>query len=125
MQPLSGSPVIDAGNDSVTNFLTYDQRLSPRLSGAHVDIGAVERQFSAPPGKPLVLANVRRFNGEFQFAFTNAPNVDFTALTSTNLALPLTNWAALGNVTEISSGQYQFTDTTATNRAQFYRVVSP
>ncbi|HWV98796.1 MAG TPA: right-handed parallel beta-helix repeat-containing protein [Candidatus Acidoferrum sp.] len=125
MQPLSGSPVIDAGTDSVTNFLTYDQRVSLRLSGAHVDIGAVEKQFSAPAAQPLVLKNVRRLNNQFQFAFTNAPNVDFTALSSTNLALPLTNWAALGNVTEISSGQYQFTDTSATNHAQFYRVVSP
>jgi hypothetical protein len=125
MQPLSGSPVIDAGTDSVTNFLTYDQRSSPRLSGAHVDIGAVERQFTTPATRPLVLKDVTRFTNEFQFAFTNAPNVDFTALSSTNLALPLTNWMALGNVTEISSGQYQFTDTSATNRAQFYRVVSP
>jgi hypothetical protein len=71
------------------------------------------------------LTNVRQSTNQLQFAFTNAPNVDFTALTSTNLALPRTNWRALGNVTEISSGHYQFTDTSATNSAQFYRVVSP
>lgn len=125
MQPLPGSPVIDAGTDSVTSFLTFDQRLSSRLSGAHVDLGAVEKQFSAPASQPLVLKNLTRFNQEFQFAFTNAPNVDFTVLTSTNLALPLTNWKVLGRVTETSSGQYQFTDTSATNQPQFYRVVSP
>lgn len=90
-----------------------------------MDIGAVEVQFSAPASRPPVLKNVRRFNNELQFAFTNAPNADFTALTSTNLSLPLINWRALGNVTEISSGQYQFTDSSATNHVQFYRVVSP
>jgi hypothetical protein len=71
------------------------------------------------------LTHVRHSTNQLQFAFTNAPNVHFTALTSTNLALPRSNWRELGDVTEISSGQYQFTDTSATNGAQFYRVVSP
>jgi hypothetical protein len=51
---------------------------------------------------------------------------DFTALTATNLALPLTNWTVLGSIPEISPGQFQFTDPGATNSPQrFYRVVSP
>jgi hypothetical protein len=46
---LAGSPAIDAGDDSVLSsplFLTTDQRGPgfPRLSGAHVDIGAFEFQ---------------------------------------------------------------------------------
>lgn len=125
MQPLSGSPVIDAGNDSVTNFLTSDQRVSPRLSGAHVDIGAVEMLFNTQSGPLPSLKNFTYSGNGFQFSFAGTPSADFTALTATNPALPLTNWTALGNITEISSGQYQFTDTTATNPAQFYRVVSP
>jgi len=125
MQPLSGSPVIDAGNDAVTNSLTYDQRISLRLSGAHVDIGAVEVQFNGSANVPFLVKNVTRSGNQLQFSFTNAPYVDFTALTSTNLALPPANWTPLGNVTEISPGHYQFTDPSATNRAQFYRVVSP
>ena len=40
MPPLAGSPAIDAG--IVIAGLTTDQRGYPRLSGAHVDIGAVE-----------------------------------------------------------------------------------
>ena len=44
MPPLPGSPAIDAGDDSVTNFLATDQRGFPRKSGAHVDIGSVEVQ---------------------------------------------------------------------------------
>jgi hypothetical protein len=38
------SSSIDAGTDSVTSFLTTDQRGLPRKSGSHVDIGAVEVQ---------------------------------------------------------------------------------
>ena len=103
--------------------MSYDQRVLLRLSGAH--IGAVEKQFNPPASEPPLLTSVRRINNGFQFAFTNAPVLDFTALTSTNLSVPLTNWTVLGNVTETSLGQYQFTDTSATNSAQFYRVVSP
>jgi hypothetical protein len=44
MPPLAGSPAIDAGDDAVASFLPTDQRGYPRLSGAHVDIGAVESQ---------------------------------------------------------------------------------
>jgi hypothetical protein len=44
MPPMADSPVIDVGDDEVTNFLATDQRGYPRLSGAHVDIGAVEAQ---------------------------------------------------------------------------------
>ncbi len=46
-EPLSGSPAIDAGDDSVTGIpfeLAYDQRGAgfPRKYGTHVDIGAIE-----------------------------------------------------------------------------------
>src|SRR5439155_23762631 len=39
MALLTGSPAIDAGDDTLTGT---DQRGFPRLSGAHVDIGAFE-----------------------------------------------------------------------------------
>ncbi|MBI5774529.1 MAG: SBBP repeat-containing protein, partial [Verrucomicrobia bacterium] len=42
MPPLSGSPALDAGDDSATNSFATDQRGFTRLTGAHVDIGAVE-----------------------------------------------------------------------------------
>ncbi len=128
MPPLPGSPAIDAGDDDVTNFFTVDERGYLRLSGAHVDMGAVEAQY-APSNNPPLL-NASRHNtsgpGSFQFSFTNAADADFTVLASTNLALPLTNWTILGNIPEITPGQYQFGDTGMTNWSQrFYRVVSP
>ncbi len=51
MPPLPGSPAIDAGDDSVANFLATDQRGSgfPRVAGKHVDIGAVETDYAVSP----------------------------------------------------------------------------
>ena len=131
MPPLTGSPVIDAGTDTVTNFLTTDQRGYARWSGAHVDIGAVEVQFAAvPPNNQPRIRNAIWFSAggsnAFQFAFTNVADADFTAFACTNVARPLANWTVLGNISEISPGRYQFTDPSATNYPQrFYRVVSP
>ena len=44
MLPLPGSPAIDAGSNSLASALKTDQRGLPRVSGAAVDIGAVEVQ---------------------------------------------------------------------------------
>jgi hypothetical protein len=52
--------------------------------------------------------------------------MSFTAYGTTNLVLAFTNWARLGSVTEISSGQFQFTDSGGSgNQERFYRVTSP
>jgi hypothetical protein len=65
-------------------------------------------------------------NGAFQFTFTNSVGAVFGVLASTNLTLPLSNWIALGGVTETAPGQFQFTDLQATNAPQrFYRLRSP
>ena len=64
--------------------------------------------------------------GAFQFSFTNVPGAAFTALAATNPSLPLSNWTVLGPVTEVSPGQFTFTDPGATShRQRFYRVRSP
>jgi hypothetical protein len=82
---------------------------------------------SVPVRTPPALTGVTTpAAGLFQFAFTNSVGALFGVLTTTNLALPMTNWTVLGGVTEISLGQFQFTDPQATNAAQrFYRVFSP
>jgi hypothetical protein len=64
-------------------------------------------------------------NGSFQFSFTNIAGAQFNALMATNVALPGSNWAAAGAVTEISPGHFQCADPQATNSPQrFYRVRS-
>jgi len=81
----------------------------------------------APTPMAILLTNAKKLpNGAFQFGFTNTPGAVFSALAATNVALPLSNWTALTGVTEISSGQFQFTDTQATNYPhRFYRGRSP
>ncbi len=119
---LPGSPAIDAGDDDLLSMgITDDQRGFPRKSGAHVDIGAYETLIGTQP----LLNKMAASDQTFGLAFTNTPFAVFTVLMSTNLALPLADWTVLGTPTEIVPGQFQFTDTSATNPAQFYRVVSP
>jgi DNA-binding beta-propeller fold protein YncE len=79
------------------------------------------------PVTPPVLTGLTILNsGAFQFSFSNNQGASFTILTTTNLSLPLTNWTVLGALSNNGSGQYQFTDLTATNSSQrFYRVRSP
>jgi hypothetical protein len=63
--------------------------------------------------------------GEFFLQFTENPNVSFTVLASTNLALPSINWTVLGPAT-LSNGVFQFNDTPPTNYpSRFYRLRSP
>jgi hypothetical protein len=77
------------------------------------------------PIAPTLTSAAKLTNG-FQFAFTNNVGALFGVLATTNVALPATNWTALGGVVEISPGQFQFTDPQATNGSQrFYRVFAP
>jgi alpha-tubulin suppressor-like RCC1 family protein len=82
---------------------------------------------AAPPACEIALTGAQALtNGACRFAFTNTPGAFFGVLASTNPALPLANWTPLGDATEVSPGQFQFTDPKATNSPQrFYRVCSP
>ena len=54
---------------------------------------------------------------------TGAPAsaASYTVLCATNVALPLSQWAPVGKISETAPGQYQFTDTGATCQAtRFY-----
>jgi|GEM_PF-640785 len=91
-------------------------------------------QFSASPAvvlpvQPVTItaSSVQRLSsGAFQFGFTNVTGVIFSVLSTTNAALPLAQWQNLGHPTEVTSGQYQFTDTQATNVVQrYYRLSQP
>jgi hypothetical protein len=100
---------------------------APVTGGDYGPVFMADNMAVTPAVLPIILVNPDRLgNGTFQFTFTNAPGVPFTAWASTNLVLPSAGWNALGGVTEISPGQYQFTDPQATNQPRcFYRVSSP
>src|SRR5258706_15601815 len=77
------------------------------------------------PG-PITLGNPIKLGNSIQFSFSNTPGAQFTALAATSVTVPLSNWTVLGAVTDVSSGQFQFTDSNTGRFAQrFYRVSSP
>jgi len=45
-----------------------------------------------------------------QFVFTNTPGASFSVLAATNAALRLSNWTPVTGLSEVSPGQFQFTD---------------
>ena len=125
MPPLPGSPAVDGCTNGST--FTNDQRGFPRLLGAFPDIGAVEGIYN-PAGPGQLTGLTRLANGTTRFTFTNYTDGSSTVLASTNVALPLNLWTNLGPAVEspIGSGQFQFTDTQATNYLRrFYRVRTP
>lgn len=77
------------------------------------------------PVPPIVLTNLMMLpDGTFQFSFTNTPGLSFSVFGSTNLSVPFSQWTRLGAASEISPGQFQFTDLPG-NQARFYRVSTP
>ena len=121
----NGSPALDAGDDTITGSplnLTNDARGFPRLSGSHVDIGAYEHQWATTP----VTINPAITRGGVQLAVTNTPGAFFTVLGAGSLTSPLTNWAVLGVMSEISPGQFQWTDPSYGSRSlRFLRLRNP
>ncbi len=86
----------------------------------------------APPPSPArsrLNGSVMSANAGFQITFTNSPGFTFSVLSTTNLTLPASNWTVLGTVTDSpsGSGQYSFTDATATSAAppKFYQLRWP
>jgi hypothetical protein len=79
------------------------------------------------PVPPIDLTNMTLLpGGSVQFAFTNTPGLGFTAYAATNVSQPLTNWTRLGAVTEVSPGQFQFSDpAVGGSQERFYRIRSP
>jgi alpha-tubulin suppressor-like RCC1 family protein len=79
------------------------------------------------PASEITLNGSRKqADGSFLLSFTNNPGARFIILAASDLSLPFSNWMVLGSATEVASGQFQFTDTQATNWGQrYYRVRSP
>lgn len=90
------------------------------------DALASAERYGVVPTPTILTSPVTLDDGSFQFSFTNAPGAILSVVATTDLGLPLVEWNALGGVAEISPGQFQFTDTQATNHVQrFYRTLSP
>jgi len=127
--PVWTSPVIQPANVAgLSPGLNYHFRLSAANAAgtshgdtlAFTTLGVMAppqlTQFGLLPG------------GAFQLSFVGAAAAPFTAVATTNIALPRTNWTVLGPAIEspAASGQFQFTDAQATNFPQrYYQLRSP
>jgi hypothetical protein len=63
-------------------------------------------------------------SGSFPLTFSGPSGQSYTVLSSTNVALPLTDWMVLTTGT-FGGSPVTYPDTNATNAHQFYRIVSP
>jgi len=106
-------------------YTSYHYRID-----AYNDLGLAQgedQRFTTPDAPRTITGCSLTAARQFQFRFTGAVGSTYTVLCSTNLALPLANWAPVGAVTNIAPGQYQFTDpASSTNQPQrFYRLRWP
>jgi hypothetical protein len=108
---------------TVTNFSAGSHNMTAGYASDTVFASSSAGLAATPP----YLTDLRILaNGAFQFSFTNTIAAPFTVLSSADVSLPLTSWAALGSPVEVSPGQFLFTDSGATNgTAKYYRVRSP
>jgi hypothetical protein len=64
--------------------------------------------------------------GKFIFGGTNGPaGQAYRILTSTNVALALSNWTTVFTGTVNIAGSYSYTNTSTTNTVRFFRLISP
>ena len=83
--------------------------------GKLVHVGDVDVELVSPP----VMSSPHFSNGQFQMTVNCTSNQTYTVLMATNLIS--TNWVPV-LVTNSPSGSFSFTDSSSTNRQQFYRV---
>jgi hypothetical protein len=90
-------------------------------------VPSASRILLVSPGSSIVLLHpIRLPNGSFQFEFAGTSGGSYTAVATTNISLANSNWGVLGPISEVSPGQFRFTDPDASNHPRrYYRVRSP
>ena len=90
------------GTASVTNTAYITVLAKPHIGSAKMSSGS------------FVLSGVGGISGD-----------PYRILTSTNVALPLTSWTTVSTSAFASDGSYSYTNSTPTNKASFFILVSP
>ena len=81
---------------------------------------AEEQEFTVGP---LLSQPERQPNGVVQFSFRHDPNATYEILSTTNVALPITEWDLLGLPAFLGEDLYQFTDSPTPQYPQrFYQL---
>jgi hypothetical protein len=104
------------GNHSLTATATYNATNTADSAATIISVFA--------PVPPLICGPFTLNGSLFSFAFSGTNGQPYRILCTTNLALPMANWIKLSGGT-FSTGTVSYTDTSATNEARVYRIVSP
>lgn len=132
--PESGQTIYLLATDWSTNSVDSVPLLNfpPGYALATIFVNGIQStsavvNISVPIPTPATITDAAvQSNGWFQCSFTNTVGAFFAMLVTTNVSLPLGNWTAVGGITEISPGQFQFVDPQAPNNARrFYRLSTP
>jgi hypothetical protein len=83
--------------------------------------------FTIPAPIKSNLGGVTLNAGKLAFAFTNATGLSFSVLATNDLTAPVATWPVVGQAVEspAGSGNYQYTNSAATNVLQFYILRQP
>jgi len=102
----------------------YDARPPTCQDWGPIFMADIMQVTPAPP--PITLMNgVKLSGGAVQFDFTYTPGAACSAYVTTDASLPYGNWTFLVAPTEVSAGQFQFTDSQAVAARLFYRATCP
>lgn len=123
----TGAVIFNGGgaNELMANTRSWITAIAAR---GRIYVGADNKvyAFTVPVPQINLTSMAVQTNGSFQFGFTNTPGLGFTAYGTSDVSQRFTNWTRLGAVTEISPGQFQFSDPLASSGPErFYRVRSP
>jgi len=122
-----GNSVTNTSSSNVTNVYatagTYTVSLTVKgAGGSNTNTQANYIVVKPGPvfGKPVLSGSTLILSG------VNGPaGQQYRILTSTNVALPLTNWTPVLTNMFASDGSYGYTNSTATNKAAFFILASP
>lgn len=90
-------------------------------------VPGADMTFSTVASTSLTLTGLHYSSGSFVLGFTAPTGSSFSILATNNLAAPISTWPVLGSATEspAGSGNYVYTNSTATNGQQFYILRQP
>jgi hypothetical protein len=83
--------------------------------------------FTIPAPIQSVLGGVSTANGKMTFAFTNVTGLSFSILATNDITAPVATWPVVGTAIEspAGSGNYSYTNSSATNGQQYFILRQP
>jgi PKD repeat protein len=123
MAALTGFSASNNVTDTYTQAGAYTVQLI--VSGSGGSATNTQTGYISVSPKPTI-GRTYLSGGSLTLSGSNGPaGASYRILTSTNLTLPLTNWVAVFTNVFAPDGSYSFTNSSDTNTANFFRLVSP